>query len=280
MKMKSMTVSSFLFVLIVSLLASADAGCSDDDDFTFTGDFSGSRDCEWLGEKSNRQDKYCDRPCSSSKGSKGSSYKKIKKYCKKACGICDDDDDTAAPSMVPSTSSMPSLMPSGYDDDVPLKKCKDKNSFKFETEFKGVKDCHWLSQKAKRQYKYCETRGWDGEASKKVKYSCRKSCANFLEGDQFDKCDKFEDDDYVEEVRPPYDEDDDDVIDDCKDEKNFKFKTEHAGMKKCKWLAKKEDRKEKYCETQGWNNAGDRKVKFACKYSCGCFGTRFYNRVV
>merc|ERR1712038_437952 len=266
-----------------SLLASADAGCSDDEDFRFTGDFNGRRDCEWLGEKSSRQDKYCNQRrsynwSSYSKGSskgKGSNTKKIKRYCKKACRFCDaspdDYDDDAAPSMAPSTTSVPSAMPSEY---IEKKKCKDFKSFRFETEFKGVKGCNWLSEKVKRQYKYCETRGWDGDADKKVKYGCRKSCANFLEGDQFDKCDRFEDDDYVEQVRAPYDDkDDDDVLDNCKDEMYFKFKTEHSGRRKCKWLSKKEDRKEKYCETRGWNDVGDRKVKFACRYSCGCFGT-------
>jgi len=271
MKMKSVTLSSVLFVLALSLLAPVNAGrCRDDPDFTFKGDFSGTRDCDWLSERSSRQDKYCNTSSGSgskgSKGSKGSSSKKIKKYCKKACNYCNDYDDDYAPSMVPSLNTfVPSSMPSEYD--KPKKKmCRDNKFFKFESELKGVKDCKWLSAKPKRKYKYCETQGWDGKASSKVKFACKRSCANFLDGSQFDKCNKFEDDDYIADLRP-YD-DDDDV--DCRDERQFKFKTEFVGKKKCSWLAKKEDRKEKYCESRGWDDVGDRKVKYACQASCGC----------
>ena len=96
-----------------------------------------------------------------------------------------------------------------------------------------------------------------------MKYACKRSCANFLE-DQFDKCYKFEDDDYVVDLRP----NDDDAVD-CKDEKKFRFKTEFSGKRKCSWLTN-EDRKEKYCDTRGWDDNAEKRVKYACQASCGC----------
>merc|ERR1712154_135092 len=123
----------------------------------------------------------------------------------------------------------------------------------------GLQDCSWISEKAKRKYKYCETRGWDDKAELKVKYACRRSCANFLEGDQFDKCAKYDDDDYVEYGRSA-NNDDDGTGTDCKNEKNFKFKSEFVGKVKCSWLEKKEDRIEKYCEGRGWDGSAEKKV--------------------
>merc|ERR1712038_2017137 len=146
------------------------------------------------------------------------------------------------------------------------KKCKDDDDYTFETELRGEKDCKWLSKKDFRKYKYCESRGWDGNAEKKVKYACRKTCANFLEGSQFDKCDKYEDYDYIDYIRP----DDDDAATNCDDDKYFRFKTEFVGTKNCDWLSEKEDRKEKYCDIRGWDGNAKKKVKYACKASCGC----------
>ena len=51
----------------------------------------------------------------------------------------------------------PSSLPTEYE--KKKKTCKDDNSFKFETEFVGVEDCKWLSEKPKRKYKYCEGQG-------------------------------------------------------------------------------------------------------------------------
>lgn len=260
---------SILILFVVSPLAVyAHSECEDDDSFKFKTEYVNKKDCEWLSEKTKRQDKYCN-----TYGWDDKAEKKVKYACKAACSDflssdkhCHSDSKSKSKgskgSKSASTSTSASASASTSADESE-KKCTDDEDYEFETEFTGMEDCSWLSEKAKRQYKYCETRGWDDEASRKVKYACRKSCANFLEGDQFDKCDKYEDDDYVEDRRYGSD-------DDCKNEKNFEFETEYAGTVKCSWLDEKEDRKEKYCEGRGWDDSAEKKVKYGCKAACGC----------
>ena len=85
------------------------------------------------------------------------------------------------------------------------KKCKDDDDFKFKSQYVGKNDCEWLSDNEDRQEKYCKTKGWDGNSSKKVKFFCQKPCKDYL-----DKCDN----NFMK----------------CDDE-DFKFKTEHVGKK-------------------------------------------------
>ena len=137
--------------------------------------------------------------------------------------------------------------------------------FVFTTEFVGEKDCAWLSEKESREMKYCETRGWDNLAEKKVKFACRKTCANFLDGEMFKSCEEFKDATDDEEV--PFMQ----VGKQCWDSPNFEFETEHVGTRNCAWVAEKETRQMKYCEGRGWDGAATTKVKFGCKESCRRF---------
>jgi len=241
---------------------SNDEKCNDDNNFKFETEYVGKKDCDWLSSKSNRKKKYCN-----TKGWNGKSSKKVKNYCQESCekylNKCSVNDDDY----------------NNYndDDDDYYVKCYDDDEFKFKTEHNGKKDCDWLANKKFRQRKYCEGRGWDREADKKVKYACRRSCANYLDGDKFDRCDKYQDDD------DGYDDDnhDDDDYDDkvssdsysggnrkCKDHNNFKFETEHVGKKDCDWLGGKKRRQRKYCNIKGWNDDSSRKVKHYCQDSC------------
>merc|ERR1712038_800840 len=236
---------------------SRDEKCNDDNNFKFETEHVGKKDCDWLSGKSNRKKKYCN-----TKGWNDKSSKKVKHFCQescekylKNCSVSNDDYDD------------------DYKDDV---KCYDDDEFKFKTEHNGKKDCDWLANKKFRQRKYCEGRGWDGEADKKVKYGCRRSCANYLDGDKFDRCDKYQDDDDDYDYDDDNHEDDDKVSSDsysggsrrCRDHNSFKFETEHVGKKDCDWLGKKKRRQRKYCNTKGWNDDSSRKVKRFCQDSC------------
>ena len=120
--------------------------------------------------------------------------------------------------------------------------------------------------------KYCETRGWDDLAAKKVKFACRRTCANFLDGEIFDSCDEFKDardDDEGLTITPRGGKQ-------CWDSSSFEFETEYAGARDCAWVAEKESRQMKYCEGRGWDGGAIRKVKFGCKESCRKFLTPGY----
>lgn len=144
-------------------------------------------------------------------------------------------------------------------------KCKDDSDYEFDTEFTGMQDCTWLSEKEDRQDKYCETKGWENTNIKKVKYGCRETCALYLEA--FEECEKFLDDDYYDDVV------DDDGYDnpDCNDDADYEFSTESGDDQDCDWLAEKTDRQEKYCETFGWDYDANKKVKYACQDACEDF---------
>lgn len=244
--------------------------CKDNKDFKFETEYVGKRDCEWLGEKSNRKKKYCETKGERihdivrrtdhslfgmfesnlrstqhySTGWNGKSSKRIKHYCQDSCdkylSKCYDNDD-------------PFDDDDDDDSDYEDKKCYDDEEFTFKTENTGYRDCDWLSEKTFRQHKYCEGKGWDGDADKKVKFACRRSCANFLDGDKFDKCDKYTDDDFYE------DDDSYSAGDKCKDHKDFRFATKDDGKRDCDWLSRKRSRQRQYCNTKG---------RFACQGRC------------
>merc|ERR1712038_1282537 len=219
---------------------------------------SGNKDSEWLSEKKFRRGKYCE-----GKGWDGEADTKVKYACRRSCANyldgenfdrCekfqddddryDDDDDENVSSDSYSGGS--------------VKKCKDRNDFRFETEHVGKRDCEWLSEKTKRQRKYCNTKGWKDDSSRKVKYYCQESCEKYVS-----KCrsGKYDDDHHSH--------DKDDYNDDsCSDSRKFKFETEFVEEKNCSWLSEKKDRQEKYCETRGWNGEASSKVEYACKDSC------------
>ena len=125
------------------------------------------------------------------------------------------------------------------------KRCVDYSDFRFKTENSGMKGCAWLRRVRERQDKYCEMKGWDGNSRWKVKFQCRRSCAKYLDGDQFDSCDKY--------------------LDNCKDSDSFKFEVDELfGIKKgCGYLrgntGVKEKRRDEYCRGN---------VKKACEKSC------------
>lgn len=145
------------------------------------------------------------------------------------------------------------------------KECFDDVGFVFNTEFAGEKDCVWLSEKDNRKMKYCETRGWGNNVSpKKVKYACKKACANFLDEEKFRNCKEFQD--------VMLDDDDEMMYSgrgkQCWDSFDFEFETEFVGTRDCSWLSEKTSRQMKYCEGKGWDGGATKKVKFGCKESC------------
>ena len=148
------------------------------------------------------------------------------------------------------------------------KECVDDEEFVFTTEFAGIKDCTWLSKKDNREIKYCNTNGFDDLTSKKVKFACRKTCANYLYGEKFASCDEFKD--------AIDDNGDDELVPStkkgkqCLDSPDYKFETE-KGTRDCTWLSKKASRQTKYCEGTGSDGSSVKKVKFGCKTSCRRF---------
>ena len=151
------------------------------------------------------------------------------------------------------------------------KECVDDEEFVFSTEFAGIKDCAWLSKKEIREIKYCDTNGFDDLTSKKVKFACRKTCANYLNGDKFASCDEFKD------ATDANDGDDEDEVvsptkegKQCLDSPDYEFETE-KGTRDCAWLSKKASRQTKYCEGTGSDGSSTKKVKFGCKTSCRRF---------
>ena len=57
--------------------------------------------------------------------------------------------------------------------------CEDDETAEFEIKEGQVRDCDWLSQRGKRQDKYCEVKGYNGGMSK-IKFACKASCEKFL----------------------------------------------------------------------------------------------------
>ena len=159
-----------------------------------------------------------------------------------------------------------------------MKECVDDKEFVFSTEFAGIKDCAWLSKKESREIKYCDTNGFNDLTSKKVKYACRKTCANYLHGEKFASCDEFkdatDDNDSNGEVIFSTKEGKQ-----CLDSPDYDFETE-KGTRDCAWLSKKASRQTKYCEGTGSDGASLKKVKFGCKTSCRRFLTPNYLKLL
>ena len=219
--------------------------CDDDPDFEFSTESGDDQDCEWLSEKVDRQEKYCE-----TLGWDYDADKKVKYACKDSC--------------------------EDYLDEIckkPEDRCVDEDDYEFETEFVETKGCGWLSTKVERQEKYCELNGWDGSAKKKVKFGCKESCS------KYNFCASYSPSivPTIGSVVPSITPSTAPSVQPsafCIDEDDYEFNTEFAGKVDCEWLSAKENRQLKYCESKGWDGKAAKKVKFACRESCSDFNDK------
>jgi len=206
--------------------------CRDDPDFMFRTDNAGKQDCEWVDEKENRQEKWCN-----THGADDREDEKVKFSCRSAC------------------SEYHNL--SCKRDESRPDKCRDSRSFEFRTDNAGRQDCQWISARRSRQEEYCNTRGSDGRADGKVKNYCRQSCSRYNNYD----CDN-ESDGGSGDGKPNIN---------CNDRGWFEFRTDNSGRQDCDWLSAKDNRQDKYCNTKGSDGNEDYKVKFYCQDACSDF---------
>lgn len=198
--------------------------CSDSATFRFYS-FEGLSGCSWLHKGEQRKKAYCPK--------RNYEGKKIKRFCRSACADyrnCIDAEDE-------------DVIPFLYGCDA-NKFCVDDHTYTFKTSWAGDQDCDWIKEKYIRRETYCNTRGWDDKASTVVKDACKKAC-------NLAQC--------VEKTTAEIT---------CKDTANFVFSTQFVGDQDCAWLAQKESRQDKWCDTKGNDGKSDRKIKYFCQKAC------------
>lgn len=195
--------------------------CDDNRLFFFSTNTEGKKDCEWLAEKEERQEKWCDTYI-------GRTGTKVKYECRKTCSNLFD-----VLGCNPKTGST----------------CKDKPGYMFMTSSAGTVNCAWLAKKTERQARWCTTFGSDLKSDSKVMYNCQVACKEFHNL----SCKEY--DNRIYPVK-------------CRDSPSFSFKTDNAGTQNCDWLAAKDTRQDKWCNTKGSNDEADYKVKYYCRNSC------------
>merc|ERR1711884_931324 len=88
---------------------------------------------------------------------------------------CDSTSGTDVPTSSPIVPITPTPEPSSSPTKAPTADCEDDKKFTFEIESGSVKKCKWLKNES-RKSEYCDRRGYEEDATKKIKYGCRKSC--------------------------------------------------------------------------------------------------------
>merc|ERR1712025_484679 len=123
------------------------------------------------------------------------------------------------------------------DEDNDEDDCKNDKSFRFRGD--GKKSCKWIGKKEERKEKFC-TKKSDGElTSDACPVACDACSDNDNNSEEDDNGDESEDEN--EDGSGSEDNDGDD----CKNDKSFRYRGD--GKKSCKWIGKKEARKEKFC---------------------------------
>merc|ERR1719384_1121905 len=75
----------------------------------------------------------------------------------------------------------PTASPTDSPTMSPTINCVDDDTAVFEIKEGQERDCEWLSERAKRADKYCETKGYN-DGKTKIKYVCRGTCVEYLPG--------------------------------------------------------------------------------------------------
>jgi len=216
----------------------------------------------------------------------------ILRNCQQVCEACTNDTNPTVPSLKPSKEPTKEPIkvptPTANPSHEPSRPCDDSDSFTFRTYNNGRKDCDWVAAKEKRQEKWCDTRGSDGRADKKVKYYCQDACSSI-----FSKCKSNSslptskpwsepsvarpstEPSTVPSLQPstkepikvpaPTTNPSREPSRTCKDKPDFSFETTHAGRQDCDWVAAKEERQEEWCNDNYYVNA---LIKFLCAEAC------------